>query len=108
VNRKYEIDLRFRNSLREANGSRECAPDDRLRDKAIDISAHGGMDCFASAFARRATADKSLANDEPPFRNSDRLSAAKTHHWRGFHLVQPILRMQFRRERAARGWRWPL
>jgi hypothetical protein len=47
-------------SLRGANGSRECAPDDRLRDEAI----HGrkeSVDCFvASAFARRrASAGKS-------------------------------------------------
>jgi hypothetical protein len=35
-------------SLRGANGSRECAPDDRLRDEAIHLSACGAMDCFAS------------------------------------------------------------
>ena len=35
-------------SLRGANGSRECAPDDRLRDEAIHPSACGPMDCFAS------------------------------------------------------------
>jgi hypothetical protein len=33
-------------SLR-ANGSRECAPDDRLRE-AIHLSICGAMDCFAS------------------------------------------------------------
>jgi hypothetical protein len=33
-------------SLR-ANGSRECAPDDRLRE-AIHLTACGGMDCFAA------------------------------------------------------------
>jgi hypothetical protein len=27
-------------SLRGANGSRECAPDDRLRDEAIQLSAY--------------------------------------------------------------------
>src|SRR5436190_15118327 len=31
-----------------ANGSRECAPDDRLRDEAIHPSACGAMDCFAA------------------------------------------------------------
>jgi hypothetical protein len=34
-------------SLREANGSRECAPDDRLCDEAIQ-SVLAEMDCFAS------------------------------------------------------------
>jgi len=34
-------------SLRGANGSRGCAPDDRLRDEAIQ-SCCGSMDCFAS------------------------------------------------------------
>jgi hypothetical protein len=33
-------------SLRGANGSRECAPDDRLRDEAIHSCC--SMDCFAS------------------------------------------------------------
>jgi hypothetical protein len=28
-------------SLRGANGSRECAPDDRLRDKAIQLFSRG-------------------------------------------------------------------
>src|SRR3981081_2372193 len=36
-------------SLRGANGSREYAPDDRLRDEAIHSSFRGAMDCFASA-----------------------------------------------------------
>jgi hypothetical protein len=35
-------------SLLGANGSRECAPDDRLRDEAIQLCACGPMDCFAS------------------------------------------------------------
>jgi hypothetical protein len=30
-----------------ANGSRECAPGDRLRDEAIQL-LRGAMDCFAS------------------------------------------------------------
>jgi hypothetical protein len=34
-------------SLRGANGSRECAPDDKLRDEAIH-SFRAVMDCFAS------------------------------------------------------------
>ncbi len=34
-------------SLRGANGSRECAPDDRLRDEAIHYF-RGSMDCFAT------------------------------------------------------------
>jgi hypothetical protein len=34
--------------LRGANGSRECAPDDRLRDEAIQIF-RGILDCFANA-----------------------------------------------------------
>jgi len=34
-------------SLRGANGSRECAPDDRLRDEAIH-SHKAKLDCFAS------------------------------------------------------------
>jgi hypothetical protein len=35
-------------SLRGANGSRECAPDDRLRDEAIQVSFFvGKLDCFA-------------------------------------------------------------
>jgi hypothetical protein len=34
-------------SLRGANGSRECAPDDRLRDEAIQ-SFFVALDCFAS------------------------------------------------------------
>ncbi len=34
-------------SLRGANGSRECAPDDRLRDEAIHSFLRGEMDCFA-------------------------------------------------------------
>jgi hypothetical protein len=34
-------------SLRGANGSRECAPDDGLRDEAIQL-VRGPMDCFAS------------------------------------------------------------
>ena len=38
--------LGFTTSLR-ANGSRECAPDDRLRE-AIHLSQRRGMDCFAS------------------------------------------------------------
>jgi len=33
---------------RGANGSRECAPDDRLRDEAIHLPLRGEMDCFAS------------------------------------------------------------
>src|ERR1700754_995875 len=37
-----------RPSLRGANGSRECAPDDRLRDEAIHSAASGEVDCFAS------------------------------------------------------------
>jgi hypothetical protein len=37
-------------SLQEANGSRECAPDDRLRDEAIQNHGMHSMDCFA-AFA---------------------------------------------------------
>src|SRR5674476_94800 len=35
-------------SLRGANGSRERAPDDRLRDEAIQLFCLSGMDCFAS------------------------------------------------------------
>src|ERR1700737_2419469 len=35
-------------SLRGANGSRECAPYDRLRDEAIHFCPCGSMDCFAS------------------------------------------------------------
>jgi hypothetical protein len=34
-------------SLRGATGSRECAPDDRLRDEAIQ-SCFAVLDCFAS------------------------------------------------------------
>jgi len=33
--------------LRGANGSRECAPDDRLRDEAIQ-TFFVALDCFAS------------------------------------------------------------
>jgi hypothetical protein len=32
-----------------ANGSRECAPDDRLRDEAIHTSCGCPLDCFAGA-----------------------------------------------------------
>jgi len=40
-----------------ANGSRECAPDDRLRDEAIHLSVCRDMDCFASlAMTTRARA----------------------------------------------------
>ncbi|MGO8909750.1 MAG: hypothetical protein ACLQDM_10585, partial [Bradyrhizobium sp.] len=35
--------------LRGANGSRECAPDDRLRDEATILPLRGEMDCFANA-----------------------------------------------------------
>ena len=35
-------------SLREANGSRQCAPDDRLRDQAIQTSFIA-VECFADA-----------------------------------------------------------
>jgi hypothetical protein len=33
---------------REANGSRDCAPDDRLRDEAIHACASREKDCFAA------------------------------------------------------------
>jgi hypothetical protein len=35
-------------SLRGANGSRERAPDDRLRDEAIQGAVHVVLDCFAT------------------------------------------------------------
>src|SRR6266702_3651446 len=35
-------------SLRGANGSRECAPDDRLRDEAIHNLSYPSLDCFAT------------------------------------------------------------
>src|SRR5258708_9555963 len=35
-------------SLRGANGSRECAPDDRLRDEAIQNRCIHPMHCFAT------------------------------------------------------------
>jgi hypothetical protein len=48
-------------SLR-ANGSRECAPDGRLRE-AIHSAASGQVDCFvASAFARRLDSISELVN----------------------------------------------
>ena len=37
-----------RPSLLGANGSRECAPDDRLRDEAIRLATSEKLDCFAS------------------------------------------------------------
>ena len=43
-------DARSLTSLR-ANGSRECAPDDRLRE-AIHATADGGMDCFVAVAPR--------------------------------------------------------
>jgi hypothetical protein len=36
-------------SLPGANGSRECAPDDRLHDEASTLALRGLLDCFASA-----------------------------------------------------------
>jgi putative endonuclease len=40
-------------SLRGANGSRACAPDDRLRDEAIQ-SSHAALDCFAALATTRS------------------------------------------------------
>jgi hypothetical protein len=44
--------LGFVPSLREANGSRECAPDDRLRDEAIQFFG-AALDCVAEPVNRR-------------------------------------------------------
>ena len=44
------IHLQPRPSLR-ANGSRECAPDDRLRE-AIHFTASGGVDCFVALLSQ--------------------------------------------------------
>jgi hypothetical protein len=41
-------------SLRGANGSRERAPDDRLRDEAIHASASGEMDGFSALAMTRS------------------------------------------------------
>ena len=38
-----------REARKGANGSRECAPDDRLRDEATILPLRGEMDCFANA-----------------------------------------------------------
>ncbi len=50
-------------SLRGANGSRECAPDDRLRDEAIQLSLLG-LDCFA-ALAMMVVQDAGHAQKKP-------------------------------------------
>jgi hypothetical protein len=47
-----------------ANGSRECAPDDRLREAIQLLSLRGKMDCFASlAMTRRERALDSRASE---------------------------------------------
>jgi hypothetical protein len=46
--------------LRGANGSRECAPDDRLCDEAIH-SSYVTMDCFASLAMTAATPEHAMA-----------------------------------------------
>src|SRR5207244_5243394 len=46
---REQADVGARPSLRGANGSRECAPDDRLRDEAIQLFLRGTLDCFACA-----------------------------------------------------------
>src|SRR5579872_7350098 len=43
----FEAAIQFNPSL-QANGSRECAPDDRLRE-AIHEGAGGQMDCFVAS-----------------------------------------------------------
>jgi hypothetical protein len=39
--------------LRGANGSRECAPDDRLRDEAIQLALRGGWIASRSSYLLR-------------------------------------------------------
>jgi hypothetical protein len=53
-------------SLR-ANGSRECAPDDRLRE-AIHLSACRAMDCFVASAPRK---DRKRAARIPPHRHCE-------------------------------------
>ena len=61
------VALALSTSLR-ANGSRECAPDDRLRE-AIQTSARGQMDCFA-ALAMMGRQRRNIRLSSPRMRGS--------------------------------------